>query len=149
MHMKKFILGTALAFLMIQPVDGFCRDDLDVFLSNLNVQAQADLPGFKARLSATFGVPVPQVEAVIVRVQAPADAYMVMKVGQVARQPQEVVLEEYQKNKGKGWGVLAKNLGIKPGSREFHELKKGFDGDDSGKGKGKEKGKSKGKGKGK
>lgn len=145
--MKKFVLGATLAFLMFQPVAGFCRGDLDVFLSDLNVQARADLPGFKARLSVTFGVPVPQVEAIIVRVQAPADAYMVMKVGQVAKQPQEVVLQEYQANKGKGWGAIAKNLGIKPGSREFHELKKGFDGDDSGKGKGKGKGKRKGKGK--
>ncbi|MGE5789335.1 MAG: hypothetical protein ACM33C_00545 [Syntrophaceae bacterium] len=145
--MKKFVLGTALAFLLLQPVDGFARGDLDVFVSNLNAQAQADLPGFKARISATFGVPVLQVEAVIAKVQAPADAYMVMKVGQVARQPQEVVLEEYQKNKGQGWGVIAKNLGIKPGSREFHELKKGFGGDDSGNGKGRGKGKGKGEGK--
>ena len=38
------------------------------------------------------------------------------------------VLREYKENKGKGWGVIAKNLGIKPGSREFHELKD----DDSG-----------------
>jgi len=40
--------------------------------------------------------------------------------------------------------VIAKNLGIKPGSEEFHALKKGdFKGDDAdvGKGKGKEKGK--------
>ncbi len=102
--MKKFVLGAALAFFMFQPVAGFCRGDLDVFLSNLNVEAQADLPGFKARLSATFGVPVPQVEAIIVGVQAPADAYMVMKVGQVARQPQEVVLEGKGKGKGKGKG---------------------------------------------
>ena len=39
---------------------------------------------------------------------------------------------------------IAKNLGIKPGSREFHELKRGFD--DGGSGKGGKKGKSKGKG---
>jgi hypothetical protein len=64
-------------------------------------------------------------------------------VGEVARQPQEVVLREYQANKGKGWGVIAKNLGIKPGSREFHELKKGVDGGGPGKGHGKGKGKGK------
>ena len=28
---------------------------------------------------------------------------------------------------GKGWGNLAKTLGIKPGSREFHALKRGHD----------------------
>jgi hypothetical protein len=35
------------------------------------------------------------------------------------------VLEKYKAGKGKGWGNLAKTLGIKPGSREFHALKRG------------------------
>lgn len=147
--MKKLVLGAAFAFLMVQPVAGFCGGDLNVFINNMNVQARADLPGFKTNLSVTFGVPMPQVEVIMSKVQAPADAYMVLKVGQVARQPDEVVLHEYQANRGKGWGVIAKNLGIKPGSREFHELKRGFDGGETGKGKSKGKDKGKGKGKGK
>jgi hypothetical protein len=54
------------------------------------------------------------------------------------------VVREYKAHKGQGWGVIAKNLGIKPGSKEFHALKKGglnAGGDDPGKGKGKGKGK--------
>jgi hypothetical protein len=141
--MKAFLVGASLAVLLMLPVAGVCGGDLDSFVGSLNVQARADLPGFKVKLSAQFGVPVPQVETVIAAVQTPADAYMVLKVGQVASQPQEVVLREYQANKGKGWGVIAKNLGIKPGSREFHELKKGLDGGGSGKGHGKGKGKGK------
>jgi hypothetical protein len=31
----------------------------------------------------------------------------------------------YQASKGKGWGVIAKELGIKPGSPAFHALKEG------------------------
>jgi hypothetical protein len=76
-------------------------------------------------------------------VRTPGDAYMCFRVGQVASQPVEVVTKEYQANKGKGWGKIAKNLGIKPGSKEFHALKKGdITGDyaDAGKGKGKGKG---------
>ncbi|HZW36449.1 MAG: hypothetical protein ACM319_00610 [Deltaproteobacteria bacterium] len=142
--MKTFLVGALLAVLLMQPTAGFCGGDLDSFIANLNVQARADLPGFKVRLSAQFGIPLPQVETVIAEVRTPGDAYMVMRVGQVARQPQDVVLNEYQANKGKGWGVIAKNLGIKPGSREFHELKKGFDDGGSGKGQGKGKGKGKG-----
>jgi hypothetical protein len=51
--------------------------------------------------------------------------------------------------KGQGWGVIAKSLGIKPGSPEFHALKRGdfvFNGkprEVPGKGKGKGKGKTK------
>jgi hypothetical protein len=38
--------------------------------------------------------------------------------------PFENVVETYSKNKGKGWGVIAKDMGIKPGSPEFHAMKK-------------------------
>lgn len=143
--MKALFVGALLASLLMLPAAGNGGSDLDSFIGSLNVQANADLPGFKVKLSAQFGIPAAQVETVIARVQTPADAYMVLKVGEVARQPQEVVLKEYQANKGRGWGVIAKNLGIKPGSQEFHELKKGLDGG-SGKGPGKGKGKGKSRG---
>ena len=145
--MKKLLSMLAAIFitcLMILPAQA--SSDLDVFISNLNVQAQADLGAFKVRLSTQFGVPAARVDAVMASVKTPGDAYMCFRVGQVASKPVEVVTKEYQANKGKGWGVMAKNLGIKPGSKEFHELKKGnFNGGDSGgdKGKGKGKGKNK------
>ncbi len=145
--MKKIFFFLSIVFLSLfifSPV--FASSDLDIFIKNLNVQAQADLGAFKVRLSTQFGVPVPKVEAVMASVGTPGDAYMCFRVGQVASKPIEVVTKEFQRNKGKGWGVIAKNLGIKPGSKEFHELKKGnFGGDDSGssKGKGKDKGKGK------
>ncbi|HEX9934232.1 MAG TPA: hypothetical protein VGB38_03460, partial [bacterium] len=61
-------------------------------------------------------------------------------------QPAERVMDEYKSGKGKGWGVIAKSLGIKPGSDEFHALKREQDFYDvSDKGKGKEKSKGKGK----
>jgi hypothetical protein len=138
------LVGALLAVLLALPVAGRCGGELDGFIGDLNVQAKADPPGFKLKMSAQFGISVPQAESVIAKVQTPGDAYMVLRVGQVANQPQETVLNEYWANKRKGWGVIAKNLGIKPGSREFHELKKGFNGG-SAKGKGKSKGKGRGK----
>jgi len=141
---KTFSLFSAvlLACLMVSPAQA--SSDLDVFISNLNVQAQANLGAFKVRLSTQFGVPAARVDAVMASVRTPGDAYMCFRVGQVASQPVEVVTKEYQGNKGKGWGAIAKNLGIKPGSKEFHALKKGnIDGDDSDSGKGKGKGKGK------
>ena len=62
------------------------------------------------------------------------------------------VIISYKKNKEKGWGVIAKEMGIKPGSPEFHALKgKTKTRKDKGKseGKGKGNGNSKGKGNGK
>jgi len=143
--MKKLFLFPfviSLSLFIFSPV--LASSDLDSFIKSLNVQAQADLGSFKVRVSTQFGVPVPKVEAVMARVRTPGDAYMCFRVGRVASKPVEVVTKEYQANKGKGWGVIAKNLGIKPGSKEFHALKKGdFAGNDSDSGKGKGKGKGK------
>lgn len=138
-----------LAVLVLVAAPGVASATLDSFLSSVNVQARADLPGFHAKVSAQFGVPVPQVEAVLGMVATPADAFMVFQLGQMAHRPPETVVQTYQAHKGKGWGVIAKELGIKPGSREFHALKNGdlVYGDaatsSSGKGKGKGKGHNK------
>jgi hypothetical protein len=136
----------AVLLVLFVAVPGVASASLDSLLSSVNVQAQADLPGFHARVSAQFGVPVPQVEAVLHTVGSPADAFMVFQLGQMAHRPPETVVQVYQSHRGKGWGVIAKELGIKPGSREFHALKNGdlvfgdTPGDQSGKGKGKAKG---------
>ena len=34
------------------------------------------------------------------------------------------MVEVYKSNKSKGWGAIAKEMGIKPGSAEFHAMKK-------------------------
>lgn len=127
--------------------------DLDGFLHSLNVEARADLPGFSARLSAQFGVPLAEVQVVIDSVAVPADAFMCFQLGRMTRTPVRTVLRTYDAEKGRGWGVIAKSLGIKPGSAEFHALKRGdfvLEGGPEGKpskGKNKQKDKDKGKGK--
>lgn len=84
---------------------------------------------------------------VINTVKEPADAFMVFQLGQLARQPTDRVLQVYQSGEGKGWGAMAKDLGIKPGSPEFHALKRGdfqlgeASSDDHGNGRGRRKGK--------
>ncbi len=145
------IVLVALAFALVV-VPGVATASLDSFLSSVNVQARADLPGFHATVSAQFGVPVPQVQAVLHTVGSPAEAFMVFQLGQMSHRPPETVLQTYQAHKGKGWGVIAKELGIKPGSPEFHALKSGdlvYGGsaaNSPGKGKGKGNGKGNGKG---
>lgn len=125
--------------------------DLNGFLANLNVQAHSDLPGFKARIAAQFGVPAPRVEAVFAHVSSPADLFMTFQLGQMAHMPPETVLKTYRVSSKKGWGAMAKELGIKPGSAEFHALKRGdlhFTGQAVGNNAGPGQGKGKGKGKG-
>ena len=120
----KRILLTVLAVLALAGT-AVAGGGLDSFLSNLNVQASADLTGFSGRLSAQFGIPGVQVSAVIGSVKEPADAFMIYQLSQMANVPPDRVMQVYQSKKGKGWGVMAKSLGIKPGSPEFHALKRG------------------------
>ena len=126
------------------------------WFEGLAVEARADKDGFRARLATRFRIGDASVQAVIDQTDGrPADAYMVLRLGEMARLPVNTVLERYHANKDRGWGVLAKSIGIKPGSAQFHALKRGHDlhgqaGNKGGKGKGKaHKAGYKGKGNGK
>ena len=121
--MKRLVFFSLFLSLLV-PVAAFAGG-LEDFLSSVNIQARADMSGFSAKVSAQFGVPVAQVQAVVRTVSEPADAFMVFQLGQFSGQRPERVVAVYKKSKGKGWGVIAKELGIKPGSAEFHALKKG------------------------
>jgi hypothetical protein len=118
------------------------------WIKDLNVQAQADPSGFRARLGARFNIGNVEVNTVLSNVASPGDAYMVLRLGEMSKHPVDYVIKEYRADKSKGWGAIAKSLGIKPGSAEFHALKNGQDlYDDKAGGGGDQKGKGKGKGK--
>jgi hypothetical protein len=124
---------------------------LEDFLGRVNIEARADLPGFSAKVSTQFGVPLPKVEAVLRGVPSPADAFMVFQLGQFAQTTPERVMGVYNTSSKKGWGAMAQELGIKPGSAEFKALKNGelyFTGAPAGKSSGRNKGKGKDGGKG-
>jgi hypothetical protein len=149
--MKRSML-LVLALFLLAPLPAIAGG-LDEFLGSVNIEARADMPGFSAKLSTQFGVPIAQVQTVIHQVPEPADAFMIFQLGQMSGRQPDTVLGVYGPNKKKGWGAIAKELGIKPGSPEFHALKSGdlyFTGQpvssaSPGKGKGKEKhGKGKG-----
>jgi len=120
---NKIVLGLILFSMSIFAANA---GDFD-WMQNLNIQATADSSGFKASLRTRFRVGDAQINAVIGDVDRPADAYMILRLGELSHKPVDYVVRQYRINKGKGWGVLAKSLGIKPGSREFHALKAGHD----------------------
>ena len=98
---------------------------LSGFLDELEIHASKDMGSFKADLSLTFDVSDGTVNGLFEVMSKPSDVYMCLRLGEVAKQPIDRVVEDYRKNKGQGWGVIAKNMGIKPGSEEFHALKAG------------------------
>ena len=143
--MKLFKIFFLLIFLSVSSVA--LAGDFD-WIKDLNIQAQADPSGFRARLGARFRIGDAEINAVISNVDYPGDAYMVLRLGEMSHHPTDYVIRQYKSDKGKGWGALAKSLGIKPGSEEFHALKNGHDlYDDKNKGGGEDKEKGKGKGK--
>ena len=97
---------------------------LDISLNSINVQAQANIGSFTADLSVSFGVPQTQIQAwITVEKLQPAELYFALELSRIAAKPAATVFEIYRANKGKGWGAVAKALGIKPGSPEFRALK--------------------------
>lgn len=57
---------------------------------------------------------------------APGDVYYACTIAQVIGRPCRYVADEWARDHGQGWGVVARRMGIKPGSAEFHRLKNGF-----------------------
>jgi hypothetical protein len=155
MKLQKMLFTVLVVLLLFSAPAIVAAADFD-WIKDLNIRAEADQSGFRARLAARFTIGDVQINAVLNNVEKPADAYMVLRLGEMSAKPTDYVIGKYKAGKGKGWGALAKSLGIKPGSKEFHALKRGSDFKEFHALKGgndfyadKYKGKKKGKGKGK
>lgn len=98
--------------------------ELDANLNDINIKAKTDIKIFKKDLSVEFNINEPKIDKMIVDLKmSPADVYMTLQVAEMTKKDQDVVLKSFTANKDKGWGVIAKEMGIKPGSPEFHALK--------------------------
>lgn len=118
------LIATLLQLVMVSQV---FAGDFD-WLKQLSVQAQADPSGFVAKLSARFQIGGAEVRTVISNVGGnEANAYMVLRLAEMSHHSVTYVTRMYRRDRHRGWGVLARQLGIKPGSRAFHELKDGAD----------------------
>lgn len=143
MNLSKILFMILLGLLVVSSV--VFAGDFD-WMRNFNIKAEADLPEFRARLEARFKVGDIEIETVLNNVEKPAEAYMLLRLGEMSNQPIRQVIKNYKAKKNKGWGVLAKSLGIKTGSKDFHALKQVQDiYDDKVKGVGKINSKGKGK----
>ena len=74
-----------------------------------------------------YGAPRDLVSTLLVeRNWAPGDVYYACAIAQILGRPCRYVADVWERDHGQGWGNVAKQLGIKPGSAEFHRLKRGF-----------------------
>lgn len=97
---------------------------VDARLGDINVFARGDLDGFVDDVVVSYGAPRVWVrEQIVQRGWAPADVYFACAIARQLGKPCRAVAEFYAQHPGQGWGVVAKQLGIKPGSPAFHALK--------------------------
>ena len=111
--------------------------EMDGIVKEMNTKAQTDMNAFVNEVSTNCGVPKKNIDEAT-KTMNPGDVYMAAQVAKASNKPFEEVTKSFKANKGKGWGEIAKEMGIKPGSAEFHKMK------DAMKAKGNSKGKEHG-----
>lgn len=99
--------------------------ELDVQLNELNTNAKLDMKGFKAEMNVSFNCGNQAVDELMVKMNNnPADVFMLLQIAFQMKKSHDVILASYNRHKVKGgWGAVAKEMGIKPGSPEFHAMK--------------------------
>ena len=100
---------------------------VDTYLDDVNRYGGRYREPFVNEMVRYYGAPRDLVvDLLTTRNWAPGDVYYACSIAQVLGRPCRYVADYWDEHHGKGWGVVAQELGIKPGSAEFHRLKKGF-----------------------
>lgn len=100
---------------------------VDNTLGDMNRYGYRYRESFVDELVRYYGAPRDYVTDLLVQQRwAPGDVYYACAIAQVIGRSCRYVADEWNQDHGEGWGALAQRLGIKPGSAEFHELKRGF-----------------------
>lgn len=98
---------------------------IDGNLRQINVSANADFGRFRTEMSVGYNVEEKKIDYYHAELKMePADIYFALEVSKACHRSVDDVIDVYRVHKASGWGEIAKQLGIKPGSPEFHALKK-------------------------
>ena len=98
--------------------------ELDADLSKINANAKLDFGTFKTDLKLSYNISDKKIDYLSISVKMePAEIYLSLELSKLSGRSVDEVVEIYKVHKDKGWGYIAKQLGIKPGSAEFHKLK--------------------------
>jgi hypothetical protein len=98
--------------------------ELNMSLTQMDADATGNFQVFQSDMTTTYEVAPVKIELWSTQDNfTPGDIYLVLETSKILNKPVDDVAKVYKTNKKKGWGVIAKELGIKPGSAEFHALK--------------------------
>jgi len=99
---------------------------VDTRLMEINDYGSRYREPFIDEMTGYYGAPRSLVTDLFGRRWSAGDIYYACAIAHILRLPCIDVVHEYERNPGQGWGAIAKRMGIKPGSSEFHALKNGF-----------------------
>ena len=101
---------------------------VDTWLDDINRYGGRYQQPFVDEMVRYYGAPRDLVTSLLLeRDWEPGDVYYACAIAQVVGRPCRYVVDEWERDgRGEGWGALAQRMGIKPGSAEFHQLKRGF-----------------------
>lgn len=100
---------------------------VDTWLGDMNRYGSRYRDPFIDEMVRYHGAPRDLVtDLLIERHWAPGDVYFACTLASIIGRPCRYVVDIWERDHGQGWGRVAQSLGIKPGSPEFHRLKKGF-----------------------
>ena len=99
---------------------------VDTRLGEINDYGRRYRDPFVSEMTGYYGAPRSLVTDLLDRRGwAPAGVYYACAIARALGIPCLDVVDRYERNPGQGWGNLAKQMGIKPGSPAFHALKNG------------------------
>ena len=86
MKLQKMLSMFSVMCLLVLSTAAVAAGDFD-WTGNFNIRAEADPSGFKARLAARFKIGNTVINAVLSNVERPADAYIVLRLGEMSAKP--------------------------------------------------------------
>lgn len=99
---------------------------VDTRLGEIDRYGRAYREPFVDEITGYYGAPRSVVVDLLDRRDwAPADVYYACALARALGRNCADIVTEYERDGGRGWGVTAQRLGIKPGSPAFHALKRG------------------------
>ena len=135
MNFRRLILTLALGFAVVSTAGavtiGYNPRSGDVWvdtqLGDINRYGNDQHDYFVDDLVGQYGAPRGLVNDLLgARHWQPGDVYYACALAYQTHQRCGDVADQYEQNRGQGWGVIAQRMGIKPGSREFFALKDGL-----------------------